>query len=231
MPINMDKIGEEFTLPEFDYNPQTIELYHIGIGAMELEYVYEKNFKVIPSFAVVPAFRILMASIGVAGVNPMMIVHGEQRIEILKQPIPWEAKTLTTGKIAHAYDKGKGALLVVEAETKDDKGEGLFKNTYSLFARGEGGFGGDRGPGPKNEAPDREPDHVVEFETLPFQNLIYRLSGDLNQRCWITRSVLRKRCIPGIRLSPRYGKSPTPGSLYRQRQATAGWSLQMRRPH
>ncbi len=180
MPLNMDRIGEEFTLPVFEYNPQTIELYHIGIGALDLEYVYEKNFKVIPTFAVVPAFRILVESINVAGVNPMMIVHGEQRIELLKQPLPWEAKTVTTGKIANVYDKGKGALLVVEAETKDERGEPLFRNIYSLFARGEGGFGGDRGPGPKNIAPEREPDHVVEFTTWPFQHLIYRLSGDLN---------------------------------------------------
>jgi acyl dehydratase len=180
MPINMDKIGVEFKLKPFEHTPQTVELYHLGIGITDLEYVYEKNLKVAPSFAVVPAFGILVKSIGVAGVNPMMIVHGEQRIEIAKQPIPWTAKTVTTGKISNIYDKGKGALLVVEADTVDESGELLFRNIYSLFARGEGGFGGERGPGKKNEAPDRAPDQVVEYETWPYQHFIYRLSGDLN---------------------------------------------------
>lgn len=180
MPVNLDKIGVEFTLDPFEYNPQTVELYHLGIGITDLEYVYEKNLKVMPGFAVVPAFPILVKSIGVAGVNPMMIVHGEQRIEIARRPIPWMAKTVTTGKIANVYDKGKGALLVVEAHTRDEGGELLFTNVYSLFARGEGGFGGDRGPGKKNEKPDRDPDHVVEHGTWPFQHFIYRLSGDLN---------------------------------------------------
>jgi len=180
MAINMDKIGVEFTLPLFEYNPQTVELYHLGIGATGLDFTYEKNLKVIPTFAVVPAFKVLGESVGVAGVNAMMIVHGEQRIEILRRPIPWMAKSTTTGKIANIYDKGKGALMVVEAETRDESGEPLFKNTYSLFARGEGGFGGERGPGPKNAAPEREPDHVIEYKTLPHQHLIYRLSGDFN---------------------------------------------------
>jgi len=180
MPINLDKIGEEFTLDPFEHDPQTVELYHLGIGITDLEYTYEKNLKVMPTFAVVPAFGILVASIGVAGVNPMMIVHGEQRIEIERRPIPWMGVTTTTGRIAAVYDKGKGALLVVEADTKDENGELLFKNIYSLFARGEGGFGGERGPKKTAELPDRAPDQVAEYQTWPHQHLIYRLSGDLN---------------------------------------------------
>ena len=53
--------------------------------------------------------------------------------------------------------------------------------TSSIFIRGEGGFGGDRGPsGPRNVAPERAPDHEVVYTTLPQQALLYRLSGDLN---------------------------------------------------
>jgi acyl dehydratase len=50
-----------------------------------------------------------------------------------------------------------------------------------MFIRGEGGWGGDRGPsGPKNVAPDRAPDHEVTYVTRPDQALTYRLSGDRN---------------------------------------------------
>ena len=51
----------------------------------------------------------------------------------------------------------------------------------SLFIRGEGGWGGERGPsGPQNVPPDRDPDHVVTYQTSPDQALLYRLNGDRN---------------------------------------------------
>ena len=83
--------------------------------------------------------------------------------------------------MAGVYDKGKAALVVIETETKL-KGESdpLFVNRFSLFLRGEGGFGGDSGPAPTNAAPDRAPDGVVESPTIPQQALLYRLSGDKN---------------------------------------------------
>ena len=57
----------------------------------------------------------------------------------------------------------------------------LFTNVSSVFIRGEGGWGGDRGPsGPQNVPPDRTPDHQVTYQTSPDQALIYRLSGDRN---------------------------------------------------
>jgi acyl dehydratase len=65
--------------------------------------------------------------------------------------------------------------------TRVDTGTPLFKNTMSAFIRGEGGWGGDRGPsGPRNVAPDRDPDHEVTYRTRDDQALIYRLSGDRN---------------------------------------------------
>jgi len=50
----------------------------------------------------------------------------------------------------------------------------------SAFIRGEGGFGGDRGPSTSWDKPGRAPDHRVEYVTRPEQALLYRLSGDRN---------------------------------------------------
>ena len=134
----------------------------------------------LPTFGVIPAFPALFAMGTVMSVNPMMVLHGEQRIE-LHAPMPTRGTLTTTPTIRAIYDKGKGALLVVDAETGDEKGTLLCTNTFGTFARGEGGFGGERGPsGPKNVPPDRPPDAVVEMPTLPQQALIYRLSGDMN---------------------------------------------------
>jgi acyl dehydratase len=79
------------------------------------------------------------------------------------------------------YDKGKAAVVVLESNATDTAGKPLFSTTMSAFIRGEGGWGGDRGPsGPRNVPPEREPDTVVSYDTRKDQALLYRLSGDRN---------------------------------------------------
>jgi 3-hydroxyacyl-CoA dehydrogenase/3a,7a,12a-trihydroxy-5b-cholest-24-enoyl-CoA hydratase len=152
----------------------------VGAGADELQYVYEPGLKVIPTFGVVPAFPALASLVSVGKLNPVMLLHGEQRLEV-KKPFPRKAKVTTVGTVRAIYDKGRGALVVTDAETKDEAGEVICINTFGAFIRGEGGFGGDRGPsGPRNVPPERAPDEVVEMRTLPQQAAIYRLSGDRN---------------------------------------------------
>jgi len=113
-------------------------------------------------------------------VNPAMVLHGEQAVA-LEAPIPTHGTLTTTPTVTAVYDKGKGAVVVVETDTVNEKGTLLFHNTAAIFIRGEGGFGGERGPsGPKNEPPDRRPDHEVTLSTRPDQALVYRLSGDRN---------------------------------------------------
>jgi len=88
----------------------------------------------------------------------------------------------TTGEITAIYDKEKGAVIELTSESVlKSTGELLFRNRFQAYIRGEGGFGGDRGPsGPKNPAPDRAPDHTVTYQTTRDQALLYRLSGDRN---------------------------------------------------
>jgi acyl dehydratase len=110
-----------------------------------------------------------------------MLVHGEQAIT-LHRPIPVQGEVSTVGQITGIYDKGKGAVVEVRSVSTDvSSGEPLFTNVMSAFIRGEGGWGGDRGPsGPKNVPPDRAPDREVTYQTRIDQALLYRLSGDRN---------------------------------------------------
>jgi len=183
-------LGAQIAGGEGSWNKDQVILYHLGIGAgvpqtdpRELSYTYEKNLKVMPSFGVIPVFGSLggIATVpGLAGeFNFMLLLHGEQDIEVRK-PIPTDAKVKTSGKVAGLYDKGKAALCILETETKDESGDVLFVNRFSLFLRGAGGFGGEAGPKAGNVAPERAPDYVVESPTLPQQALLYRLSGDKN---------------------------------------------------
>jgi acyl dehydratase len=190
MPIEPEKaLKHQFPSSRCSYTQDQVILYHLGIGAGvpatdpgELEYAYEKNLKVLPSFGVIPVFGAMGGVMGgVPGLsfNPALLLHGEQDIEI-HRPLPAMAKLENQTRIAGIYDKGKAALLVLEIATREEGGAPLFTNRFSLFLRGEGGFGGESGPKAGNEAPSREPDHVVESPTLPQQALLYRLCGDKN---------------------------------------------------
>ncbi len=189
MPIDPEKaLGAELRARPGEWDPDKVILYHLGVGAgvpatdsRELEYTYEKNLKVLPSFAVIPVFSAVGGGDPIPGLeyNPAMLMHGEQDLE-LHRVIPTRAKVSSSGRVAAIYDKKKAAVVVLEMTTKDESGDTLFVNRFSSFIRGEGGFGGDPGPAVGNLPPERAPDLVVESPTLPQQALLYRLCGDKN---------------------------------------------------
>lgn len=185
MPLNLNLVGKELPPLEYHYETRDAILYALGIGAGaeqdELQFVYESDLKVLPTFGVIPPFSALMSIVGMEGMdfNLAMLLHGEQYLELYRE-LSTDGKLLSYPKIAGIYDKGKGALVELDVVTKNQKDEVIFKNTFSVFIRGEGSFGGERGPEPGNEPPDRQPDKVVSMQTLPQQALLYRLSGDFN---------------------------------------------------
>ncbi|KAI1505391.1 hypothetical protein F5X99DRAFT_369232 [Biscogniauxia marginata] len=179
---------------EFSYTERDSMLYNLGVGAKrtDLPYVFEghENFQVLPTYGVIPQFDVNMPfnfDEVVPNFSPMMLLHGEQYLEIKKYPIPTAAKTKNYGKLIEVVDKGTAAILksgvtTVNAET----GEELFYNESTVFLRGCGGFEGQKKPGDRGAAtspnipPKRLPDVIVELTTTPEQAAIYRLSGDYN---------------------------------------------------
>jgi acyl dehydratase len=113
--------------------------------------------------------------------NPALLVHGQQAITLHKA-LPVEGSARLQGRLVAMYDKGKAGVIVTETAATDLADEQpLFTNVASVFIRGEGGWGGERGPsGPQNVPPDRAADHEVTYQTSPDQALTYRLSGDRN---------------------------------------------------
>ncbi len=187
MPINPDAVGSTSEPTERTWTSKDCLLYAIGVGAGldELAFTTENTTdtpqQVLPTAAVVLGAGGFGAMAQIGTFNPAMLVHGEQSIELFG-PIPVSGTLSTVAEIVGIYDKGKGAVVVSESTSTDvATGRPLFTNRMSAFIRGEGGFGGDRGPsGGQHQAPERDPDHSVTYQTRPDQALTYRLSGDRN---------------------------------------------------
>jgi acyl dehydratase len=194
-------------------------LYAVGVGAglgdplQELEFTTENSQgveqQVLPTYGVLISQARGARSLG--DFNHAMLVHAEQYVE-LHRPLPVAGTVRTVSTVTGIYDKGSGALVASENKAVDaESGEPLVTTRSGVFIRGEGGFGGERGPdqlgGPPWEKPDRAPDHAVPLETRPEQALVYRLSGDRNPlhvdpkfaaRGGFDRPILHGLCTYGV---------------------------------
>ncbi len=183
MALNMDALGKPIGPVTKHYDWKDVVLYALGVGAGfdDLDYTYEKNLKVIPTFSIATIFDFLGHIAVASNINLAGVLHGEQEL-IFHRPMPTSGSFVTTGKVSHYYDKGpKGALVIGESETCDAAGKRLFTNIITIFARLDGHFGGEEAPKKDVIFPDREPDIVVEAMPSPDQPLLYRLSGDVFQ--------------------------------------------------
>jgi acyl dehydratase len=187
MPLNPDAVGATSKPGRHSWTSRDAMLYALGVGAGldELAFTTENtkgvDQQVLPTMGVVLGVAGGGAYDQVGEINWTMLVHGEQAIE-LRGPIPVDGEVESVTTVTGIYDKGSGALLTTQTESRDTAtGEVLFTTRSGAFIRGAGGWGGDRGPsGPRNVGPERPADHTVAYATRPDQALLYRLSGDRN---------------------------------------------------
>jgi acyl dehydratase len=215
MALDHSVIGQPGEPHERSWTSKDSLLYAVGVGAglgdplKELEFTTENSEGVtqqaLPTYAVLLAQASIGRSYG--DFDRALLVHAEQSFE-LHQPLPAAGTVRTTATVTGMYDKGSGALVVTENVAVDAAtGEPLVTSRGSAFIRGEGGFGGDRGPSDSWAKPDRDPDHLVTYETRPEQALVYRLSGDRNPlhadpifaaRGGFDRPILHGLCTYGV---------------------------------
>jgi acyl dehydratase len=191
MPIDPTvALGAELESQEFTWTPSDVQLYHLGLGAGsrwtdpgELRYLDDREPQVLPTFATVaPTMRVTeppRVSYPGVEIDLAKVVHASQEV-VLHRPIPGIGKASSTTRITEVWDKGSAAVITNETTVTGSDGELLWTARSSIFAKGEGGFGGERGPSTKAELPDRTPDYAVTTSTLPQQALLYRMCGDRN---------------------------------------------------
>jgi acyl dehydratase len=191
MPLNAEKLlALQIPDVEHTYGPKDCMLYALGLGLgqdplneNELAFVYEKNLKVLPTFAVMMGYAAYWLRLPEIGVTWEKVVHGEQGLT-LHEPVMTEGHVIGRTRILDVVDKGagKGALVFSQREIVDKaSGRRLATLTQTTFCRGDGGFGGaKRETPPPHALPARAPDGVCDLPTRPEMALIYRLSGDTN---------------------------------------------------
>lgn len=195
MSLNLNKLLS-FKIPvvEQSYTPKDCILYALGLGlgqdplnVDELDFVYEKNLKMLPTYALVLGDEPFWLHDNEFGLTWSHVVHGEQGM-VLHAPLAIPGAVIGTTRILDVVDKGegKGALIYSARELVDRSGGRLLATlTQTTFCRADGGFGGPKEtkmrdtPRP-HAIPACAPDLICDLPTRPEMALIYRLSGDIN---------------------------------------------------
>lgn len=198
-----DLIGTQLGWHTLEYNWRDSALYALAVGADEddLLYTYEKNMKAIPSFVATPYYNAVNVQPKQPRPYPVNYAitdmiskklghkvvpgfHMGFQIEMKKPIDPIKGTLVFNGYLDKYFDRGpgKGLDIEVKQDIYDEAGNLVAVNTSYHRLKGEGidGFGG---PAPTKKVvdyPDREPDVVIDSYITKTQNVLYRLTGDIN---------------------------------------------------
>ena len=216
MGLDRDAVGRSAGPVEVSWDSRDAMLYALGVGAGQADPFKELNLTtensagheltMLPVYAVVLTQRV-SARPDLGAIDRTKLVHAEQGFTLHK-PLPLQGTVRVTGKITGIFDKGSGALVTSTADVLDAASGELLVETHSaVFIRGEGGWGGDKGPAGPAPVPTRAPDVQVVCPTRADQALLYRLSGDRNplhsdpefaRRGGFDKPILHGMCTYGI---------------------------------
>ena len=182
--IDFSKVGKTTGPFNHPYTEKDMMTYGLGIGAGrdELEFVYEKNLKIVPCYgAILVNDPDLIAESWDCGFDPYGSLQWGFDLHIMA-PFKTSGTFVTYSTLRHLYDRGatKGCLIDVETKTYDEDGNLLCVNESNELAGNDGGFGGEKPPFVAVEFPDRAPDYSINDQIADNQALIYRLTGDVN---------------------------------------------------
>lgn len=185
MPIDPAvAIGAQLPDRTFSWSEPDVQLYALAVGATDLRHTVETHgLQALPSFGIVaPSFHeTAPPPLDLPGcqLDLAQVVHGAQSISVIG-PIPTSGTATLSTRISDVWDKGKAAVIWQEGVARSPSGEELWTVRSSIFARGEGGFGGSRGSSDTVSVPDRAPDASSAYDVTAQQALLYRLCGDRN---------------------------------------------------
>lgn len=154
------------------YDERDAILYALAVGAeaTELDLVFEKQLRVLPTFALTLAQWAPDELGSRGGFDTRTALHGSQSMEVIA-PLPRRGAITMRASVGEVWDKGAAAVFEVKVESAN------FTATWAIFAPDAGGFGGERGPS-KTVRPEQLPSSSTILPTSENQAALYRLTGD-----------------------------------------------------
>src|SRR3981081_298669 len=178
MPIELDvALGAELEPSAFSWTSSDIQVYHLGLGAgsdpmdkRELRYLTDDTPQVLPTFGnVAQSFHMTKPPpVNFPGIDIELskVLHGSEAVSV-PSPVPASGTGIAVTKFTDIWDKGKAAVIWSETTVTAPAGPHLWTQTRCIFARGEGDFGGERGPSTTSEPPERAPDFELAISVSP----------------------------------------------------------------
>ncbi|UGQ11303.1 3-alpha,7-alpha,12-alpha-trihydroxy-5-beta-cholest-24-enoyl-CoA hydratase [Yinghuangia sp. ASG 101] len=229
MPIDPDLvIGAVLPERPFVWTAQDVLRYNLALGAgadpadvRDMRYVRGPFPSVLPTFGLTaPAtfgvaapefYRADASGISYPGLELDFTAMLQDGVDVIvHRPIPAEGRAVARARVVDLFDTGKSAVIAQEADLVAVDGSPLLTTRSDIFVRGEGGFGGPRGPSRRNRrvpTPDGAPAAVLDTPTLPEQALLYQLCGDRNplhadpefaRSAGFPRPILQGMCTLGM---------------------------------
>lgn len=185
MSLKFDVIGKKKGPLTLEYNWHKLALYALSVGANvdgELDYVYEKNMKIIPTYwAAILGFEEFTDAYEYGQSLPDTLHFGFD-INYHKPITKTEGRIDYTIELLDIYDRGpaRGSLAEIQAEAFDEEGDKVFTLITRDIDLSSGGFGGSKPPKMSVYYPEGDPDFEVNDFIGPNQAALYRIDNDPN---------------------------------------------------
>ena len=152
------------------YQEKDAILYALAVGApaSELDLVFERQLRVLPTFALTLGLWVADAVSELGAFVPAEALHGSQQLEV-HSALPRAAEVAVTGQVEKVWDTGRHAIIDVRADSD------FFSAVYSIVLLKRGGFGG---PTPPRSAQPARFSPAGSIAVMPQAAALYRLTGD-----------------------------------------------------
>ncbi len=185
MAIKTEMVGQTYGPFVRKYDWKALSVFALGCGAgddgkTDLQYVYEKNMKVLPMFAAMPIVDTEVTKTIDWGYDYSGSLHWGFDLKF-HQPMTKLSGTLSTKVLLKGlYDRGEGRGTLAQhiGDTYDEDGNHLFTCESWDCCIFDGGWNGPKAPKDIVEIPEHEPDYEACEKISLNRALIYRLSGD-----------------------------------------------------
>lgn len=174
--MNIRELSEyDLGMCEASYTSRDAILYALAVGARasQLDLVYERDLRVLPTYACTLGLWAVEAAGRLGAYDPRRSLHASQSL-VMHRAIPREGTIAMRARVDAVWDKGKASIVEI-AVTSD-----VFTATYTIFLPGVGGWGGAAGPTTAPEPAATGESWDETYQTSPELAALYRLTGDLH---------------------------------------------------